>query len=692
MGKGAMGEVHLAKHLSLRRKVAYKFMVSEAAKSKELTGRFFSEAQITAQLEHPNIVPVYGLEVRSDGTLAYAMKLVQGKELADVIEETRAFFDRGEPLDEDHQLTARLEHFIKTCDAMAFAHAKGVVHRDLKPANIMIGRYNELYVMDWGIAHVMNRPESPLEEIPDIGGTEEQVDVETRTRMGAVIGTPRYLSSEQAAGKNNELDGRSDLYTLGLILQELVTLKAAVEASSVVAMLHRAMNGEREPVHHYSSDEPVPLELAAIISKATACEREERYRTVTELADDVRRFVHGEETSVLPDRGFRRLTRWIGHNQMKALAVMMTMATIAVGAGGVIGTLSYEQSAIQRAHEHEKRVTTFLQRIAIQAHRIDNELHEYVALLEGLSGAATELLIHSGPSGAPAYFNEDFVNGRRTPPDAAHSEFYERDVSVEYPVIKLAPGIERDSVMDDVSQLGWLRLLLKRMLLLSHREDAYNVPDEEARRIILAGTPIRSAFIALENGLLLAYPGMAAYEETYDGRQQSFYSVAANKKGLYWGDPYEDLNDLTLPCSTALFDGENEFIGVAGIEVSFDYIIGHLMDLVDASSAEETMLVTPDGTVMVHSIHEGREADVLRLHANEPIDLSLLPFPEVVAAIQRGEYGYIEIEKERPLLVGYFPIDSLDWYYVVVAEEEELLDLLKQDGPAAQSRTVNNFD
>src|SRR5262249_48798385 len=150
IGEGAMGAIDIARDVYLRRKVALKTVLPEMAAHPEVFGRFLSEMQITAQLEHPNIVPVYTLDVGADGSLGYAMKLGQGKDLADILDEARAKVEKGQPLGEELALAKRLECFLKVCDALQYAHSKGIVHRDLKPANVMVGRHNEVYLMDWG--------------------------------------------------------------------------------------------------------------------------------------------------------------------------------------------------------------------------------------------------------------------------------------------------------------------------------------------------------------------------------------------------------------------------------------------------------------------------------------------------------------------------------------------------------------
>jgi len=159
-GRGGMGTVHIAQDVDLLRRVALKELTEEAALDRSARARFVREVQVTAQLDHPHIVPVDGLEVAPGGRPAYAMKLVEGRTFAELIEETRAALSTG-ALDESHSLTARLEHFVKVCDAVAYAHARGVVHRDLKPANLMLGSHNEVDVMDWGICRVVQAPGGP---------------------------------------------------------------------------------------------------------------------------------------------------------------------------------------------------------------------------------------------------------------------------------------------------------------------------------------------------------------------------------------------------------------------------------------------------------------------------------------------------------------------------------------------------
>ena len=273
VAEGGMGQIYVAKDVLLRRNIALKRLKREAAQVTEAVARFFNEAQITAQLDHPNIVPVYSLEASRARDIAYSMKLVQGKTLKKLLEETKDLYAANRPIDENHDLDERLQYFLKLCDAIGFAHAKGVIHRDLKPENVMIGRYNELYLMDWGIARILQQSsgKSVREDTQSISVASadgKEASNSELTMAGAVLGTPRYMSPEQAQGE--QLDNRSDLYAMGLILYEVVSLKKAIPGKSALDILTNAAHGLKQPLTPPSPREPIAIDLQAIIEKATA--------------------------------------------------------------------------------------------------------------------------------------------------------------------------------------------------------------------------------------------------------------------------------------------------------------------------------------------------------------------------------------------------------------------------------------
>jgi len=369
LGKGAMGEVWLMRDIYLRRKVASKQLLPQL-NSPEVQAQFLSEAQITARLEHPGVVPVYTLEIDSEGRLSYAMKVVQGNTLKEEIGELKdAQLANPNRKTWQRELFRLLEIFLKVCDALDYAHSKGIIHRDLKPANIMIGPFREVYIVDWGIAQVWNRP-----------------GIENEEPSKVIAGTPRYLSPEQARCRH--LKPASDQFTMGLILQEILTLAPAFKASSMPEMLKKILTGDRAPCDQALELHPIPTDLQAIVSKATALKADQRYASVADLATDLRRYLQDVETTVKPDNLQRRALRWIRRNPQRALlgSMLVLVACILAVAGSLY---IWQQTQVQT--QRRKAVLEDLQRkLTMTGQQLDIYLSSFEAQLEYLTGAAAE--------------------------------------------------------------------------------------------------------------------------------------------------------------------------------------------------------------------------------------------------------------------------------------------------------------
>lgn len=664
LGKGAMGLVHLAKDVDLQRKVAYKELLGEVAVNKTVLGRFLSEVQITAQLDHPNVVPVYSLDVRQDGSFAYSMKLVQGKTLKQLIQETKQFYDKQQPLDEEHALTTLLDHFLKVCDAMAFAHNKGVIHRDLKPANIMVGKYKEVYVMDWGIARLIKAPDQPeLEELVELVQPDSDEPIEEMTQVGQIVGTPRYMSPQQAAGKNRELDGRSDQFALGLILFELIALKPGFTAKNQIELLKKVLQAHKEPLVHYHPKAKIPTELQAIVHKATALKIEDRYSSVGDMAHDIRRFLRGESVSVLPDNSLRKLLRWIGRNQQKTLTAVMVV--LLLSASATIWSMYRKQLELAASRAHEKQLGHFLTLVARQTQQIDSHFLQIEGLLAELSSAATIALTHSQPSQDRFYLSQDFDQPGKQPPDLRLSPHYGKPISIDWPVYKLAPGVNLAHVQPWMSRLNLLRYDFQDIFVKSHTGGTQLVAPAQVRSLLAEkGVPLIWSFVGLEAGVHFAYPGKGGYKESYDPRERPWYKLSAHKHGFHWGVPYLDAQGqgVLVPCTTALYDDQT-FIGVAGVEMTLDYIVNNLMQIPHAASVRLTYLLNEKGEVVVNSDHKPQAEGAPQKLAN----------PDIVAQVLRKSSGYLETRgTQTPILWAYYRLNSLGWYYVVEAEMTQL--------------------
>ena len=317
IARGGMGQIYFGEDPQLKRQVAVK--VSSVSYGGE-DPRFSKEAEVLALLAHPNIVPIYNVGVDAQGRPFYSMKLVKGRTLQAVL---NALKDGNTAATKEYTQAALLTIFRKVCDAMAFAHAKGILHRDLKPENIMVGEYGEVLVMDWGLAKILGER--------DAAGAVKAAVTDTgdygMTLEGEVMGTPQYMSPEQAEGMVAERDTRSDIYSLGGILYAILTLRPPVGGSTLVEVLGNVKSGVLSPMGTATRmakgiggrPEPmtvaVPAALQAVTLKAMACNREKRYASVEDFAEDIESYQNGFATSAESAGLLRRARLWVARNR-----------------------------------------------------------------------------------------------------------------------------------------------------------------------------------------------------------------------------------------------------------------------------------------------------------------------------------------------------------------------------------------
>jgi len=304
VGTGGLGKVWLARDNNLSREVALK-EIKPGSASSEAVRRLIKEAQITGQLQHPGIVPVY--EINHEGRPFYTMKLVRGETLSKTI---REHHERKQAGDDDPLSERRLIRiFLSVCDAIAYAHSRGVIHRDLKPENIVLGEFGEAIVLDWGLARQVNSDDedsTPIVVTED-GWTEA-------TQAGKRLGTPGYMSPEQAAGRVQHMDERTDIYGLGAILFEILTGqpphqpdKSVYVGSRLTAMLHRIATGQTPHVREI--DTTIPVELDAICAIAMARRHNVRFQTVTDFEAAMKEYSAHIESISLTELGEANLAK-----------------------------------------------------------------------------------------------------------------------------------------------------------------------------------------------------------------------------------------------------------------------------------------------------------------------------------------------------------------------------------------------
>ena len=289
LGAGGMGEVRLCHDELIGREIALKVMHRENAGFDAAT-RFVREARVQGQLEHPSVVPVYDLGRDEQGALYFTMKRIRGVTLEEAIHPTSEATR--------HSQRRLLNAFVSVCLAVEFAHARGVLHRDLKPGNIMLGEFGEVNVLDWGIAKILGAPVEGAEAPKSAPVVDVDRPNSGRTVAGSLVGTPGYMSPEQASGEVDTIDVRSDVYSLGAILFEIVAGEQLHQGSSVTAILASTIRGP-ENCRPSSRRPDVAPEIDAICEKALATDPKDRYASARELCDALESFLDGDRDMML---------------------------------------------------------------------------------------------------------------------------------------------------------------------------------------------------------------------------------------------------------------------------------------------------------------------------------------------------------------------------------------------------------
>lgn len=423
INRGGMGVILQTRDLRIRRTVAMKVMKTSSQFSRENVLRFIDEAQLTGQLEHPNIVPVYELALDEQGEIFYTMKFVKGTTLDDVLRGIR--HGRQKTIDK-YPLGALLTIFQKVCDAVAYAHSKGVVHRDLKPENIMIGSFGEVLVMDWGLAKNMTggRREVPVEQSgaePNLAQTRMPMD-DLRgfeTMHGLIVGTPPYISPEQARGELDKIDGRSDLYVLGAILYAILALRPPVEGETVHEVVEKIVNSTIAPPSSYNTpakkpsrsaadrtpadlakeaivfnhcpSKRIPESLSAVVMKALALDPADRYQNVEEFQEEIAAFQGGFATKAERASVVKHALLFAGRHKKEVALFVFFALVFNVLIIGFFLQLTHERDRAlmseQRAKDQEKIAADRLEEIrgtaptyAAEARQLMDDLNPAEAL------------------------------------------------------------------------------------------------------------------------------------------------------------------------------------------------------------------------------------------------------------------------------------------------------------------------
>lgn len=321
LGQGGNGKILLCIDAEIRRYVAMKVMLDHLKPSKIQQARFLEEIQITGQLEHPNIIPIHEVGVDITGNLYFTMKYITGKNLEIYLHD---FYTNQNQQTQRQTEVQMLTILIKICDAIKFAHAKGVIHRDIKPENIMIGDYGEVLMMDWGSAKVKGSQDVDITNVVTIRKDTNVLN----TVDGTMIGTPIYMSPEQALGNINEYDIRTDIFGIGAVLYKMLTNEPPAKGEVEEDVLHDVVYNPTPDPRKTDIGAHISREVKHICMKALARQKEDRYQTVEEMQKDITSYIQDSKLESLNYTLGERLLLYFKTNTKHALLILVLISII----------------------------------------------------------------------------------------------------------------------------------------------------------------------------------------------------------------------------------------------------------------------------------------------------------------------------------------------------------------------------
>jgi serine/threonine-protein kinase len=352
LDRGGLGELYIALDEELRREVALKRLRRQGQWDREQQTCFLVEAEITGKLEHPGVVPVYGMGRDAQGQPYYAMRFIRGQTLDQAVEEFHRVKTAGQTAgDRSLAFQKLVRSILSVCQTVAYAHSRRVIHRDIKPQNIMLGKYGENLLVDWGLAKLLRQPENAAPSAEDSVSVVVAAKVE-QTAAGRIKGSPAYMSPEQAAGKVEEVRTASDIYSLGATLYKLLTGLPPVQGQTLSEILEKVKAGHFPPPRQVNP--AVPPALEAVCLKAMRLRPQDRYASALALAEDIEHWLADEPVSAGREPLAVRARWWLRRHQTGATAAVVGLVVTVVAAVGLAAQARYN-TEMERSKNDELR-------------------------------------------------------------------------------------------------------------------------------------------------------------------------------------------------------------------------------------------------------------------------------------------------------------------------------------------------
>ena len=581
VGKGGQATIGIAEDRQFGRRVAIKSL--NRPDDTKARGAFFSEARITAHLEHPAIVPIHNIYVDHENVPHLVMKYVEGRSFRERIATIK---QKYAPLRwyqvctvERWQRKLRIEHFLRICEAIEYAHDHNILHRDLKPENIMVGRFGELYVMDWGMARVIPKGQEWI--------------------ISNAAGTPRYIAPEVLL--HRPYGKTADIYQLGLLLYETVFLRRAFPWRDREVVLERVKAGELAPMAHYFGCH-VPGTLKRIIRKATALDPQDRYQQVSELAADLRGYLKNEATSV------ERFPRWARFTRVLARysATLLVLLVLACAGAAAIAIHNLQRQVAQKAVEEHKdatlrRLYSSNMRTGILVEREIVNVEDDLLALCREAGARLETLAEPNP--AYHYYRGTEGYAEEPPGYGYQATFGKRASFRAFGWHVPASSSEIPNLDAILSTLYPMLNSFVKMTTAHFRIEQNGHPGLPVSDLTEERTPIISTVLGFRNDLLFAYPFEGHRDAEYRVTRQPWYRRAIEEvtDRPVWTGPMVDpvvKDRILICCSAPVFNVRKERIGAAVTMLEPSAILQlYAQKLTDRPEVRAHYLVHVDGEV-----------------------------------------------------------------------------------------------
>ena len=641
---GGQGVLSKATDLALGCEIAVKSLREKFCGDENARGSFLNEAKLTASLDHPAIIPIHGLFSDEKNGMHLAMKLIKGHTLAGYLKSVVTAYERGgvEKFDEHRSIINRIEIMLRVCDAVSYAHSRGIIHRDLKLENIMIGKHRETYVTDWGIA----------------------MNVKDAAHLKKITGTPGFIAPEVLMA--HRADTRSDIYSLGVMLFELVTLTPAFDDKDLNVIIHRVKHGQPAPLRHRFGCR-IDADLAAIIRKAMNFDPDQRYQTVDQFSEDLRRYLTHEETVANPDHLFAKFARWgVNHRRGMLITVMLAML---LGIGSSAYSLQKEIRGSMNRRYREHAVAAVYRETVNSANGIGRQMDKIESRLEQLRMNIffSSMKIGKADEAAVGLFVPiETYRGEKPPATFVYSEAYGHPVDTDGVAVFNTAGGKVD--MENLRYFGNTAACM-REALLGEQEFGRN-----SRQMLLSsGGIVKKAYFSLADGTFACYPGSRDdFPPGYDPKTRVWYRQALEAPGrMIWSEPYVDSGvrrESVITCSIAIYGADGKFIGVAGMDFSLSKLAEQLFAPRHRYTrfTLETLLIDNAGTILY------------RMTPPENRWRGHVVDDETAKRILRRRHGTMIVETGgRELLMAFSYIDWIGLMYVECLDMGGLVDFQK---------------